>query len=191
MHRVVWILTSLTLLQLMPAAASAQIVNGDFENAGDGWFAIAIPPWTVTFLPDGGNPNGHVVIQSPSSGIQGLGAILQGFQCGIPESGSQCMIMFDYRLRQIDASPNSGRIQVFIDENPAFTSPSGDIDWTTGSVAVPCGDHSIALALSVDTGNNAWEAAFDNVQADCELSTPVAPSTWGGIKSTFEPTTRQ
>jgi hypothetical protein len=189
MHRAFWILVSLILLQFTTplAPAIAQIVNGDFENAGDGWFAIFVPPWSVTFPPDGGNPNGYALIQSP---FEGLGAVLQGFECGTPGGGSLCVIMFDFRLRQVDAADNSGRIKVFVDNEPFFTSVSGNIDWTTANVTVPCGQHAIALGLEVDAGDNRWEASFDNVQADCEVTTPVAPSTWGGIKSTFEPTSR-
>jgi hypothetical protein len=189
MHRGFWILVSLTLLHTMAAPALAQILNGDFEAGGAGWIVIAIPPWVASFPPAGGNPNGYALIQSPSGNSPGgLGAILQGFQCGTPGSGSECVIRFDFRLHQVDAADNSGRVQVFIDNEPDYTSPSGNIDWTTVTLRVPCGDHSIALALEVDAGNNRWEASFDNVQADCEVGTPVDPSTWGMIKSTYEPT---
>jgi len=188
MHRGFWILVSLTLLHTSAVPALALIQNGDFEAGGDGWIVIAIPPWIVSFPAAGGNPNGYALIQSPFGNSQGLGAILQGFECGTPGSGSQCVIMFDYRLHQVDAADNTGRVTVFLDNEPVFTSPSGNIDWTTVTLTVPCGEHAIGLALEVDAGNNGWEASFDNAQADCEQSTPVEAVTWGGIKSTFEQT---
>jgi hypothetical protein len=188
MHRGSWILVSLTLLHIAATPAQAQIQNGDFEAGGEGWIPIAIPPWFVSFPPAGGNPNGYALIQSPFSNSEGLGAILQGFLCGTPGPGNQCVIMFDYRLRQVDAADNSGRVTVFLDNEPVFTSSSGNIDWTTATLTVPCGEHSIGLALQVDSGNNGWEASFDNVLANCEVSTPVESTTWGRIKSSYEPT---
>ena len=94
--------------------------------------------------------------------------------------------MFDFQLQQIDASNGTGRVKVFVDNQLLFTSPSGNIPFTTAVVTVPCGDHTISLALEVDQGNNGWRVCFDNVHADCDISTPVNPSTWGLIKSIFE-----
>ena len=190
MSRACSILASLPLLLLATVPALADIQNGNFQAGGDGWFVIAVPPWMVTFPPTGGNPNDYALVQSPSSIPQGtLAGILQGFQCGTPGGGSVCLILFDYRLRQVNAANNSGRVKVFIDNEPDFTSPSGNIDWTAVGLTVPCGDHSIALTLEVDAGNNAWEASFDNVQAFCEITSSVPSQmqsgTWGAIKSAF------
>jgi hypothetical protein len=189
MSRACSILASLPLLLFAAMPASADNLNGGFESGGDDWFPIFVPPWNVSFPATGGNPNGYALVQSPLNNSQGLAGVLQGFPCGTPGGGSTCLIMFDYRLRQVSAADNTGRVKVFIDNEPDFTSASGNIDWTRTVLVVPCGDHSIGLTLEVDAGNNAWEASFDNVQSFCEVTTPVQggmhSGTWGAIKSAF------
>jgi hypothetical protein len=186
MHIRHWTL-ALLLLVLSSLPARAHIHNGDFEKPGGADWTVNQPPnWTISFPASGGNPDGYGEIQSPFGNSQGLGSISQAFDCGTPTPGLQCVIMVDFRLAQIDASDGTGRVKVLIDNVVLFTSPSEPTDWRTLSLAVPCGDHEIALALEVDAGNNGWEASFDNAHAECDIATPVETSTWGGIKRQFD-----
>jgi hypothetical protein len=167
--------------------ALAHVENGDFEKGAANWTASSPAFWSVSFPAAGGHPNGHALIQSPFGNSQGTASISQSFDCGIPSLGLQCIIDFDYRLRAVDASPLTGRVKVIVDGALQFVSPpSNFIDWTTVTIAVPCGDHTISLGLEVDAGNNGWEALFDNVLAHCDILIPVQPNTWGSIKRVFD-----
>lgn len=184
MHRTPRILAVLALL--VPVAVGAHIHNGDFEKGGDDWTVTEPANWTVTFPATGGNPDGYAQIRSPFGNSAGFGSISQEFDCGTKTSGLVCVIMFDYQLTQVDANNNSGRIKVLVDGQLLFTSPSGDVGWSTGIVTMPCGDHEITLGLEVDPGNNGWQASFDNAHAECDIATPVPGTTWGSIKEQFD-----
>ncbi len=66
-------------LLTIPAAASAQITNGDFENGNVGWIIDAPVGWDVQFPPTGGNPEGYAQIHSPFGNSGGTACISQRF----------------------------------------------------------------------------------------------------------------
>jgi hypothetical protein len=180
-------LSILTLaLALLPVAATAQVVNGDFEAGGTGWSTSIPAQWSITFPPAGGNPDGHALIQSPFGNSGGEGCIAQTFLCGTDPQGP-CIITLDYRHRSIDASPLTGRVRIFIDDTLVHTSPPSNLqDWTTVTFTAPCGEHTIRLCLQVDAGNNGWQAAFDNVRAICDIPIGAERTTWGLIKRLYD-----
>ncbi len=171
---------------LLPPASRADVINGDFEADCTAWSADVLAGWSVGCEPAGGNPDGYGRIVSPAGNSGGEACLRQTFSCGDTSSFSHCRITFDYSLRMVDANLNTGRVKVYVDGILVFTSASdGLIPWTTESLSVACGAHTIALCLEVDPGNNLWLACFDNVAAQCEPASPVAPTSWGRIKALY------
>jgi hypothetical protein len=186
--RIRWLPLIASLVVAVPAISVAGVTNGDFEAGGAGW-NVNLPntEWWNEFPATGGNPDGCAYIHSPWGNSQGVGCISQTFECGVPSPVDTCRISLDYKLVNVDASPLTARVKVFLDDELVFTSPpSNFIDWTNIAFVAPCGTHSIDLCLEVDTGNNGWEAWFDNVQAVCITGSPTDTSPWGLIKSLFE-----
>jgi hypothetical protein len=171
-------------IMLIATGAAAQFVNGDFEDGSTGWSWNLPDGWQIEFPADGGNPGGHAWIMSPFGDSEGQGALSQEFSCG-EESGQECVVTFDYKLENVDASSETGRILVMIDGELIFASPLADfIDWTTESLTISCGIHIITVQLVVDAGNNGWRASFDNFSATCE-PVSVETRTWEDIKALY------
>jgi hypothetical protein len=187
MSHVVRILLVGCLWAFLPGPAAAQIVNGNFEAGGLGWAGGGPVTWSFSFPPMGGNPNGHARIESPSTQSGGQTCITQQFICGDNPSGTTvCGISVQYLLDNLQAAMQSARVRILLDGVEQHVSPPADtIGWTTVAFSVPCGSHQIALCLQVDTGNNAWQARFDNATGDCTFVTPTRPSSWGAIKATY------
>jgi len=176
---------SLAVVLCFPAAATAQIQNGDFESGGAAWTPDAPTAWTVDYPTTQGNPGGYLWIMSPFGNSAGTGCAFQEFSCGGADTSSTCTITFDYRLDFVDASDSTAFVTVLVDSTGSFTSPLGTfqgIPWTHREITVPCGPHTIRLCLNVEPGNNGWSACFDNVTAACSGTVPVHPMSWGGIK---------
>ncbi len=181
------ILIALALLTFaLPALG--QVVNGDFEDPASGW-VIGLPnaEWTGEIRPAGGNPDGYGYLMSnfadPFS--EGEGYFEQTFVCG-DDPAADCNISLDYSHGLVDASSGAGRVLIYIDGQLVHTSPQADAQpWTTVTFTVPCGTHTLRLALEVDAGNNAWEACFDNVMADCDDSVAAEDGNWSDIKSLY------
>jgi hypothetical protein len=172
-------------LLLGAAMAHAELINGDFESAGDGWnFSLPIGDWQVGFPNFGGNPGGCVAIWSPFGGPGGLGLIRQGFMCGDPNAIGTCTITVDYALEQIDASDNSGRIYIGIDGGATLFTP-GDSNWYTATFTLPCGEHYLELGLQVDPQNNGWRASFDNAFSVCDGGVSSEATNWSTIKALY------
>lgn len=175
------------LLIVLPTVSVAQIVNGDFEIPGcAGWTVNKPSAWTIDCPVSGGNPGGYGHIMSPFGNSGGQGCLIQGFQCGTPGVTGNCEIALDFKLDQVDASNNSGRVKIYVDGTLQYTSASMTLAWTHVSFTVPCGFHTLALCLQVDAGNNGWSACFDNVTAQCMPITPAEPQTWGRIKAIYQ-----
>jgi len=83
-------------LLLCAAAASADVMNGDFENGGDQWQVNVPTNWQASFPAADGNPGGHASIQSPFGGPGGLGLIMQTFMCGDPNMIGTCTITYNW-----------------------------------------------------------------------------------------------
>jgi hypothetical protein len=188
MNRTLLIITALAILTLA-LPASAQLINGDFEDpAGIGWgITLPNPDWTGEIRPAGGNPDGYAYLMSwytdPLS--EGTGLFGQTFDCG-DDPANVCVITLDYSHGLVDASSLSGRVVIYIDGVLVHTSPPVDYQpWTTVTFSVPCGIHLLEMGLEVDAGNNAWEACFDNVRAECDDSVPTIDRDWGDIKALF------
>ena len=171
-------------LLLCAAAASADVMNGDFENGGDQWQVNVPTNWQASFPAADGNPGGHASIQSPFGGPGGLGLIMQTFMCGDPNMIGTCTITVDYSLLQIDASNDSGRIFIRLD-GVVTTISEDDDDWYTATLTVPCGVHVLELGLQVDPQNNGWRASFDNVIAVCDGEISSELTNWGNIKALY------
>jgi hypothetical protein len=180
-----WIILTAGILVLMAPAAMAQVSNGDFEAGGTDWQVTQPANWSVTFPPGGGNPNGYARIMSPFGDSQGIACVSQTFVCG-DNPDAVCIITLDVQLTMIDAGPNTGRIIVQVDGVEEYVSPSTDVPWTTITIIVPCGTHTIDLCLQVDTGNHGWAACFDNVRAECDESVSSEHGTWSGIKGLYD-----
>jgi hypothetical protein len=180
---------TLALVLLLTGGAMADVSNGDFEAGITDWGMFAPPTWIIGVNAAGGNPDAYGHIQSPWGDSAGMGCFRQDFQCGVedPSGASTCLITFDYFLHNLDATPGSGRVIVSIDGLVMYVSPAGMdwIDWTTVTLVVPCGYHTISLCLEVDPQNNGWEAGFDNVIAECDDSTPTEEINWSTIKSLY------
>ncbi len=181
------ILIALTLL-VFALPALGQVDNGHFDDPVSGW-AIGLPnaEWTGEIRAAGGNPDGYGYLASyfadPFSA--GEGAFEQTFVCG-DDPAADCHISVDYSHGLVDASSGAGRVHIYIDGQLVHTSPPSDAQaWTTVTFVVPCGTHTIRLALEVDAGNNMWEACFDNVMADCDDSVPADETSWGDVKSLY------
>lgn len=180
-HQLIGILCAVLLIAV---TAQADIVNGDFENAGSDWIPVAPPGWSIDFPPAGGNPDGYAIIRSPFNNPGGMACIEQTFMCGEPGQGTGCIIGFEFRLTPIDAAPGSARIKVIIDgvEDVVVV---GETDWDSVAYVVPCGEHTIQLCLEVDPQNNAWEASFDNVRTVCDGVVSNEHESWSSIKGRF------
>jgi len=180
-------LLALTTLAVVLASvpARADVLNGDFENGDVDWNYNGPADWSNGYPPAGGNPDGYAFISSPFQGPGGIACIIQTFTCGDPDDGTECTIGFDYRLTPVDATPNSGRIKVFIDGVESVVVEGETPDWESVTYVVPCGVHVIELCLEVDPENNSWRACFDNVRAVCTGSVPTDASTWTNLKGLF------
>ena len=169
---------------LVAGVATADFVNGDFENGSDGWTWNVPATWTIDFPAVGGNPDGYAEIMSPFGESGGQTSLTQEFDCG-EQSSEVCVVTLDYRLEMVDASSATGRVIVEMDGSVVFVSPASDfIDWTEVDIYPSCGHHTITVYLNVDEGNNGWRASFDNFVATCA---PVATETtsWSTIKTLY------
>src|SRR5438105_5521594 len=111
---------------LIVSSASAQIVNGDFENGGTGWHGGSFPT-------TGGNPNGYGRVESPASGLSGGSySIDQTFQCGELGGPDSCYFSVDYFIDNLGATPGTGVIKLYVDRVIRFQAPLSDhIPWST------------------------------------------------------------
>ena len=178
------ILACAASMMLVAGGATADFVNGDFENGAAGWSTNVPANWTIDFPATGGNPDGNAQIMSPFGDSGGEGSISQTFDCGA-ESEETCVITLDFRLEMIDAAPATGRVRIVLDGQEVFVSaPSNFIDWTAVAVYPSCGTHTLTASLQVDAGNAGWLANFDNFTATCS---PVATETrsWSTIKKLY------
>ncbi len=169
---------------LCAAAASADVLNGDFESGSNGWQTNVPPNWQTAFPAAGGNPDGYGAVQSPFGNSGGVGCLMQTFVCGDPGEEGTCTITLDYFLQQIDASNFTGRVLIRIDGVAATFAPS-DSGWHSATFTVPCGVHVLELCLQVDAGNNGWRAGFDNVEATCDGVVSSKSAVWGTIKAMY------
>lgn len=188
------IMTALALLALGAAAVSAggfdsgDVVNGDFEDGDTGWaFTVPTTNWEAEVQATGGNPDGGVYMRSPFFEDPGSTVCVeQDFICGSGAGGTGCQFTLDYYLQTLDAGVNSGRLQVFLDDEMIYETPDADvIDWSTLEFSTDCGPHVIRMCLDVDPGNHSWIARFDNVGAACMMPVPVEPRTWGQVKAEY------
>jgi hypothetical protein len=171
-------------LILCASVASADVMNGDFENGGNQWQVNVPQGWTSAFPAAGGNPGGLATIQSPFGGPGGLGCIMQTFICGDPGAQGTCTITVDYALDQIDASDDSARIVIHVN-GAMFTFAPDDEGWHTATLTVPCGVVVLELCLQVDPQNNGWRASFDNVEASCDGVVSSEATNWSTIKALY------
>lgn len=172
-------------LILCASVASADVMNGDFENGGAQWQVNVPQGWVSDFPAAGGNPGGHATIQSPFGGPGGLGCIMQTFVCGNVGEEGTCTITLEFALEQIDASDDSARVLVRINGAATTFGPLSDAGWRSATFTVPCGVVVLELCLEVDPTNNGWRAGFDNVEASCDGVVSSEATNWSTIKALY------
>jgi hypothetical protein len=155
-----------------------------------GWSGTGLLGWTLSYPDSGGNPTGYLQITSPDDSLAtGEVCASQTFMCGSVADSAKgsCRITLTYKLLKMSGVSYGGHVRIYVDNDLQHTSPPSDsLDWQTLSVTVPCGEHTLRLCLSVDAiAPGAWQACFDNVAAQCQMVSPVEPSTWGRIKSIY------
>jgi len=157
------------MASVVPALVAAQIVNGTFDSGGAGWTATG----GAVFPSAGGNPGGYAADNGYPATIS------QVFDCG--GTGNTCLIGWDFKRD----GGGSETFRVSIDGNALYecVSCSGDFSWTHQTVTTTCGTHTLAIEWT-DQAHAA--VLVDNVTAECVLTVPVEPNSWGTIKNLFE-----
>lgn len=170
---------------LIATPAFAQVLNGDFEDGGTDWLTSATSGFAVSFPSTGGNPDGLARLGSGQSNPGGEACIIQTFECGEPGSSSVCTISFDYRFNRLTGDFSSSRLIVTV-AGDTTVLPGGVDEWTSASINVPCGLHTLEICLEVDPSDNAWIADVDNVNALCTGVIPTEAPSWSTIKALYD-----
>src|SRR5262249_40158370 len=169
--------------------ATAQIMNGDFEQGSTGWTVDAVPPgWTVVFSPTGGNPGACLIVQS--SNPAGTGGQVTVHQPFIGSDGV-CDCEFHAQVRYELIAPGHGGKFGFGPD--AAVGPCGDYDlagvgdiWYTLSTYSYCGTHEPTLCVNLPQGAGIWKVYFDNVTTNCPpASVATRLYTWGNVKHLY------
>lgn len=177
------LLVLLVVFALAPAA-SAQLVNGDFENGATGWITTGGACGSVS--PSGGNPGGQGVVQflGLSSGCEGT--LSQTFNCGAA-NGGDCVVSFDWRLEFLGGT-GAAVFGVTADGGASWllTFSSAGLGWQRASVVLPCGPQTLTFGVAAATRTpQDWEFRVDNVTAECLDPVSVENRAWGTLKARY------
>jgi hypothetical protein len=180
-----WVLPVVLSVILMAETASADVINGSFDDGATGWSTSADPSdlLAVTFPTIGGDPGSYALLSGNGGGTARLS---QSFLCGDPGGGTECTITFQYKLFDLLLSePGTARIAVTIDGFQTVLVDHSQPNWTTATFVAPCGQHTLEIVLVIDPGDNSWGASIDNVHAACAGTVDDQARSWGGVKGMY------
>jgi hypothetical protein len=175
------VLPPVILATMLTTAASAQIVNGDFQGGYAGWSATGCAAVTGS----GGNPGACGVVQYLNTGTSCVGALSQTFNCG--SAGGTCQVTFDWRLDLL-AGFGTAVFGLTADGGATwlFSAGAASGGWQQATVTLPCGPQTITFTQYDGTRTlQDWEFRVDNVTAECVDPVSSERGTWSRIKAQY------
>lgn len=164
--------------------ATAQILNGTFDNGLTGWTVTTTGGGSATVFTNG-NPAPGARLWN-GFGHAGSATLTQTFNCGGGSDGS-CSLSLDYAT---DTLYGSNMVVTVTLDNVVMYSANhngGVTAYTPVQFSVPCGQHTLAIsAASTSTSLfSNWMMFVDNVTASCVPPVSTEGSTWSSLKATY------
>jgi hypothetical protein len=162
--------------------ATAQILNGTFDNGLTGWTVTTTGGCSAT-VSTNGNPAPGARLWNNDAGSATL---TQTFNCGGGSDGS-CSLSLDYAT---DTLVGSKMVVTVTLDNVVMYSANhngGVTAYTPVQFSVPCGQHTLGIsAASTSTSPfSVWMMFVDNVTASCVPPVSTEGSTWSSLKATY------
>lgn len=176
------IFSALALAGTVPA--TAQIINGTFDNA--------LANWTVTTTGGGGATvfgNGN-----PAPGARlwngfsnpGSATITQTFNCGGDGDGV-CFVSLEYATDVLWGANMT--VTVTLDNVVMYSAVHNSLvqAYLPVQFSVPCGQHTLGISAGSSSTSlfTQWMAIVDNVTASCVPPVSTEGSSWSGLKATY------
>lgn len=182
-------LAAALLVFLLPVAASAQVVNGDFSAGSTGWSTASSGSAAVQFTSFGWPADSVNLrrIHTLTGDLTGTASVSQIFECTAEGEGGVCDIRLD---RLINTNGPVVTFRVIVDGELVHSFAHGPLhrnDWTPVTVQVGCGLHTLVIAATatVSTSEDDWNVNVDNVVGVCEGSVANEGRTFGSLKAIY------
>lgn len=180
---------ALSLVCILSAAATAEVVNGDFSAGSTEWTPATSGSAGVQFTAFGWPTDSvnlrriWIITNEPT----GTASVSQTFECNGEGDGGTCDIRLD---RLINTNGPVVTFRVIVDGELAHSFAHGPLhrsDWTPVTVQVGCGLHTLVIAATATVAANEddWNVNVDNVVAVCEGSVAIEGAAFGALKATY------
>lgn len=164
--------------------ATAQILNGTFDNGLTGWTVTTTGSGSATIFTNG-NPAPGARLWN-GFGQAGSATLTQTFNCGGGSDGS-CSVSLDYATDTLYGSHMV--VTVTLDNVVMYIANhnGGVTAYTPVQFSVPCGQHTLAISASSTSTSlfSNWMTYVDNVTASCVPAVSTEGSTWSSLKATY------